>query len=90
MSSARSSLLIAEIQRDLLSLDKFSAFFTLICSYRRDSCEVNSFISPTSVSTAHNRAQNHPTRKRRFGFVYTFGTPIWRRSNGCYDFRHVI
>ncbi|KAL9953474.1 hypothetical protein ACROYT_G040896 [Oculina patagonica] len=46
------------------------------------------FIAAAFASTSNNHAQHHDYYKDATRLCLHFGTPIWRRSNGCQDFSH--
>ena len=75
ISSVRSALLIAEIQRDRLSCDIISTSST--------------FDLAASISTPNNNSKHHCFCEELTWLCLHFCTPIWRRSNGCQDFCHV-
>ena len=45
--------------------------------------------APAFASTIDHQAKYHIRMKHASAFVYTFGPPIWRRSDGCQAFGHV-
>ena len=50
---------------------------------------MKTFISCAVASTIDHQAKYHIRMKHASVFVYTFGPPIWQRSDGCQAFGHV-